>query len=174
MTAAGSSSRARRPTSSAPAPHSPASTSRPTSAPDLGHTRRRMRRAAASLLAALVWVLAGPVTVAHAQGVTAVSAADEAVLRAYVAAWNGGDAARVASLFSPTAEIRQRAPWLEDGGDRAFIRDSYGAEMTLYFSALTFSGSDILWARGRSDVALWAAQHMRDGHRLEIDGVQAD
>ena len=38
MTAAGSSSRAHPPTSSPPAPPSPASTSRPTSAPDRGHT----------------------------------------------------------------------------------------------------------------------------------------
>ena len=109
--------------------------------------------------------------IAHAQSAPTSSA--ESLVRAYVTAWNAGDSVRVASLFAPDAEVSQRAPWIEDAGDRAFIRDSYGAELSIHFSALTFRGAEILWARGRNDVALWAAGHFRDGHQLHIDNIRA-
>ena len=128
----------------------------------------------AALTLALLCFGIAPLQVARGQSIQAAFAGEEALVRAYVAAWNAGEAPRVALLFAPTAEVRQRSPWMEDGGDRAYIRDSYGTEMTVYFSALTFSGADILWARGRSDVLLWAAQHIHDGHRLEIDALQSD
>ena len=134
----------------------------------------RCSSAVTLLLAALMLLPGASASPAFAQASYPALPADEAIVRAYAAAWNAGDPGRVAALFAPNAEVRQRAPWLEDGGDRALIRDSYGAEMTVYFSALTFSGSDIVWASGRNDVAMWAAQHMRDGHRLEVNTVQAD
>ncbi len=97
---------------------------------------------------------------------------EAALVRAYVAAWNAGDANAVALLFAPDAQIRQRSPWIEDIGEQAGIWDAYGTAFVVPFSALRFDHGDIVWAAGRDEVLASVAALLRDGHHAEIESLQ--